>query len=107
LTRRDIDPRQIVPVGWSLGAAAAIDLASRKPVGGVATFSAFSSMADMGRKMLPWFPTSLLLRHRFENERKMAQVSCPSFLAHGTLDTLVPFPMNARLARAAGGPVTL
>ena len=56
---------------------------------------------------MPWFPTSLLLRHRFENERKMAKVSVPCFLAHGAIDNLVPFPMNAKLAAAAKGPVTV
>jgi uncharacterized protein len=107
LTRADVDRRQIIPVGWSLGAAAAIDLASRKPVAAVATFSAFTNMGEMGRKLLPWFPTSLLLKHRFENERKMANVSVPCFLAHGTGDSLVPFAMNAKLAAAARGAVTV
>jgi fermentation-respiration switch protein FrsA (DUF1100 family) len=107
LTRADVDPKQIIPVGWSLGAASAIDLASRKPVAGVAAFSAFTSMADMGRAVLPWFPTSLLLRHRFENERKLREIGCPIFLAHGTRDSLIPFAMHRRLAAAAKGPVTL
>jgi uncharacterized protein len=106
LTRADVDPRQIIPVGWSLGAAAAIDLASRKPVAGVAAFSAFTSTGDMGRHVLPWFPTSLLLRHRFENERKLRGIGCPIFLAHGTRDSLIPFAMHGRLAAAGKGPIT-
>src|SRR4051794_9609496 len=106
-SRPDVDPAQIIPTGWSLGAAAAIDLASRKPVAGVATFSAFTSMPDMAHNLLPWFPTSLLLRHRFDNERKIATITAPAFLAHGVRDTLVPYPMNARLAKAAKGPVTV
>src|SRR5207302_8191872 len=64
-------------------------------------------MGEMGRNLLPWFPTSLLLRHRFENQQKMAKVTAPCFLAHGTLDTLVPFRMNAKLAAAARGLVTV
>jgi fermentation-respiration switch protein FrsA (DUF1100 family) len=107
LTRNDLDRRQIIPVGWSLGAAAAIDLASRKSVAGLATFSAFTSMTDMGHRLLPWFPTSLLLKHRFENERKLTKVSVPCLLAHGTQDSLVPFAMNAKLAVAAQGAVTV
>ena len=105
--RPDVDSAQIIPIGWSLGGAAAIHLASTKPVAGLATFSAFSSMTNMGRHMFPWLPTSLLLKYRFENERKMADVKCPAFLAHGTVDSLVPFAMNAKLAAAAKAPVTL
>ena len=107
LARKDIDPRQIIPFGLSLGGAAAIHLAATKPVGGLVTISAFTSMPDMARAMLPWLPTSLLLRYRFDNEQKMAAFKCPVFLAHGTADNLVPFSMNARLAKAAKGPVTL
>lgn len=101
--RSDVDPRQIIPVGLSIGSGAAIDLAGRKPVAGLATFSAFTSMTEMAGHIVPWFPTSILLQHRFENLQKMPQVKCPVFLAHGTRDSLVPFAMNGRLAAAVRG----
>jgi fermentation-respiration switch protein FrsA (DUF1100 family) len=106
LSRKDIDPHQIIPVGRSLGATAAIHLASTKPVAGLVTLSAFTSMHDMGRQILPWFPTGLFEKYRFDNLRKMEQVKCPVFLAHGTMDDLVPYAMNARLIAAARGRVT-
>ena len=106
LARADVDPKQIVVVGRSLGSGAAVDLASRKPVAGLATFSAFTSMDDMARKVLPMFPTSLFLKHHFNNEQKIAAVKCPILLAHGTQDGLVPFGMMARLAAKATQPDT-
>jgi len=107
LTRPDVDKSQIIAMGRSIGAGPAIDLASRKPVAGLATFSAFTSMDEMARKVLPVFPTRWFLRHHFRNEQKMPQVRCPVFLAHGTKDSLVPFSMMARLKNKAAGPVTL
>ena len=107
LTRPDIDPKQIIPIGWSLGAAAAIHLASTQPVAGLATFSAFTNIKAMAHQILPWLPTSLLVKYRFDNERAMASVKCPAFLSHGTVDSLVPYLMNARLAKATRGPVTV
>jgi fermentation-respiration switch protein FrsA (DUF1100 family) len=107
LTRPDVDKSRIIAVGRSIGSGAAIDLASRKPLAGLATFSAFTSMDEMVRKVLPVFPTRLFLRHHFRNEHKMPLVRCPVFLAHGTRDSLVPFSMMARLKNKAAGPVML
>ena len=107
LTRDDIDPRRIVPMGWSLGAAVAIDLAWRKPVAGVAVFSGFTSMSDLADRLLPFLPNSLMLRHRFESRRKIAEFHCPTFISHGQRDRTIPCRMGEQLAAAAKGrPLT-
>lgn len=106
-TLPDIDRRQIVIVGRSLGCAAAIDLASREPAEGLATFSAFTTMDEMARKVLPMVPTGLFLKAHFNNEKKIARVRCPIFVAHGTKDDFVPYSMMGRLAAAAKAPVTI
>lgn len=106
-TRPDIDRHQIVIVGRSLGCAAAIDLASREPAEGLATFSAFTTMDEMARKVLPIFPTGLFLKAHFNNEKKIAEVRCPIFMAHGTKDDFVPYSMMGRLAADAKAPVTI
>ena len=106
LSRPDVDKSQIIAVGRSIGSGPAIHIASRKSLAGLATFSAFTSMDEMARKVLPVFPTGLFLKHHFRNEQKMPRVHCPIFLAHGTKDSLVPFSMMARLKNKAAGPVT-
>ncbi len=105
LTRPDVDRGRIVVAGWSLGGAVAIDLASRHPVAGLATFCTFTSMADMARRVFPFLPASLLLRHRFENLAKIAEVGCPVLIGHGRGDRIIPFAMADRLTGAAKGPV--
>jgi fermentation-respiration switch protein FrsA (DUF1100 family) len=105
-SRPDVDPRRIYSAGWSLGAAVAVDLASRRPVAGLAIFSAFTSMVDIGRHLFPFVPISWLLEHRFESEAKLADVACPVLVAHGRADRTIPFAMSERLAAAARGPVT-
>jgi pimeloyl-ACP methyl ester carboxylesterase len=99
--RSDIDTRKILVGGWSLGAAAAIELASKKPVAGLMIFSAFTSMKEMARRVLPWAPTSLILKHHFENEKKIKGIRVPTLIVHGTKDSLVPFDMSQRLAATA------
>ena len=106
VSRPDIDKSKIIAAGVSIGGAVAIDLAARKPAYALATFSTFTSMPDMARDLFPWLPTSLLLKHRFESESKIRQIKVPIFIAHGTHDQIIPFPMSERLRKAAGGPVT-
>jgi pimeloyl-ACP methyl ester carboxylesterase len=104
--RPDVDATKIVPFGWSLGSAAAIHLASTRQIPRLVLVSAFTSVVDMGRRLFPYLPTSLLLRHRFENEAKIRGIKVPIFIAHGTRDSIIPFDMSEKLAAAAGGEVT-
>jgi fermentation-respiration switch protein FrsA (DUF1100 family) len=59
------------------------------------------------RVLAPNLPSGLLITSRFDNLSKISAVRCPIFLAHGTLDPLVPPEMQSRLARAAKSPATL
>jgi pimeloyl-ACP methyl ester carboxylesterase len=106
LTRKEVDPHRIIAVGWSLGGAVAIDLASRKPMMGLATFSAFTSIFDMSKVIAPDVPAAMALNSRFDNLAKIRSITCPIFLAQGTKDPLVPPQMLDRLRAAANAKVT-
>ncbi len=101
VSQRRVPPSRIVAGGWSLGGAVAVNLADRKPVGGLIMFSAFTSGVEMGRRLAPFLPVSLLLRHRFDNLRKISRIKCPILIGHGRRDQIVPFEMGQRLATAA------
>ena len=47
--REDVDAKKVMAVGWSLGSGVAMDVAYRKPVAGLATFSAFTSLDEIER----------------------------------------------------------
>lgn len=106
LGRPDVDPRRILAVGWSLGGAVAIDLAAKHEVSGVIVLSTFTGMGEMAAIRYPFLPTSWLLRHRFENERKIRDVHAPILIVHGSRDDLIPPAMADRLASATGGRAT-
>jgi uncharacterized protein len=106
VTARGTPPERIISAGWSLGGAVAIDLASRRQVAGLIAFSSFTSAVDMAHRMLPFVPARLLLRHRFENLKKIRNITCPVLIGHGRLDRLIPFDMGQDLAAKAKGRVT-
>lgn len=107
LIAQGIRPDHLIVVGWSLGGAAAIDLANRRPVGGLAAISTFTTMSEMARLTAPIFPTSLLLRSTFDSVGKIKTVTVPTLLVHGDKDTTIPAAMSHALSKAAGGPCRL
>lgn len=106
LRAQHIPPERLVISGWSLGSAVASDLASREPAAGLMIFGAFTSLDDMARRIIPYFPVSWLLKYHFNSRAKIAQVKTPILIVHGTADPLVPVSMSGQLEAVAGGPVT-
>ena len=79
----------------------------RRPVGGLAAISSFTSMNEMARRTAPLFPTSLILRSRFDSLTKIRSVRVPTLFIHGSVDSTVPPDMTRRLAAAAPVPPTV
>lgn len=105
MSREDIDRGKLVAGGWSLGAAVAIDLASRKQMVGLMTFSAYTSKRELAKRQFPGVPSEAI-EHPFLSEDKIRTVTCPTLIVHGRRDTLVPFAMSEALRQVARGTVT-
>jgi len=106
LRGRGFPPDRILVGGWSLGGAVAIDLASRQPVAGLFAFSAFTSLRDMARLLIPIPLPPALFAHKFDNLSKIGGIQCPILLGHGRRDAVVPFAMLGRLAAAVKAPLS-
>jgi fermentation-respiration switch protein FrsA (DUF1100 family) len=104
--RPDLDHDRIVAAGWSMGAAVAVDLASCGKVSSLVLVNAFTTLPAVAHALVKWFPTSLIVRSRFDNLAKIPAITCPIFMAHGTRDDLVPPVMSGQLAAAARSRVS-
>lgn len=93
-----IPPAHIIALGRSLGGAVAVDLAARKPLGGLIIESSFVSAFRVVTNV-PIFPFD-----RFRSLSKIKSVSCPVLVMHGTNDEVIPFRHGEKLFERANAP---
>ncbi|MDP3939637.1 MAG: alpha/beta hydrolase [Deltaproteobacteria bacterium] len=104
--RGDVDPGRIILAGHSLGAAVAIELALRVAPAGLVLESAFTSVSDMAKQVIPFLPLGIFLSTRYENLEKIPRIDCPLLVMHGEHDEIIPFEQGLRLYEAAPEPKT-
>jgi fermentation-respiration switch protein FrsA (DUF1100 family) len=93
-----IPPEKIIVYGRSLGGAAAIDLAARRKTGGLIVESSFVSAFRVLTK-IPLFPFD-----KFQNLKKIKNVTCPALFVHGRKDRLINLWHAEKLHAAANEP---
>jgi abhydrolase domain-containing protein 17 len=89
---------RVMAFGHSLGAAASIHLASRRPVAGLIVLAPFLSAFRLVTQVqiVPW--------DKFDNARVIRSVRCPVLVAHGRRDEVIPFGHGARIYELANQP---
>jgi pimeloyl-ACP methyl ester carboxylesterase len=97
-----LHPEQIVLFGESLGAAVAIDLARTWPCAGVVLETPFLSIPELARLHYPFVPASVV-RSRFDNAAKIADVAAPKLFFVAEHDEVAPALHGRRLWERARG----
>lgn len=99
LSRQDVDKQRIVYYGFSLGCAAAVDLAAnvKAPMRLVleAPFASSSALAKSGH--LLDLPSSYIMRGVYDNAEKIKRVHVPLLLMHGESDKFIDIQNNAQV----------
>lgn len=115
-----VDPARIALVGHSVGAAAAMLLASRRDdVAALVCLAAFAHPVAMMRRLLtaqriPYWPAGflilryvqLVIGHRFDDiapTTTVRKLRCPTLLVHGADDTTVPVEEARAIFAARSG----
>jgi fermentation-respiration switch protein FrsA (DUF1100 family) len=93
-----IEPKTIVLQGRSVGGGPVVDLAVRKPVGGLILESTFVTTFRVVThiRLLPF--------DKFDNLAKIPRVTCPVLVIHGTQDRTIPFWHGQALFNAIAAP---
>ncbi|HSB54058.1 MAG TPA: alpha/beta hydrolase [Gemmatimonadales bacterium] len=103
-TVRQVPPGRIVIYGHSLGAAVAVQLATRVPAAALIIEGAFTSAPDRGAELYPFIPVRLIARNRFPSLDRIRNLKMPLLVIHGRDDTTIPIAHGRRLFDAAPEP---
>ena len=103
---KNITAEDIVIFGFSIGAAPAVKLATEETAGAVALGAPFYSAVQLGIDNVPFLPVSLLIKHPFRTDTRIATVEEPILIVHGTADKIVPARHSARLKDLAPDNIT-
>jgi fermentation-respiration switch protein FrsA (DUF1100 family) len=101
---RGYSPARRVYLGESLGAAVAVELATRRRPAALVLRSPFASLTDVARIHYPLLPVRLLLRDRFASIDRIPDVGAPLLVIAGDRDRIVPARSSRALFDAAAEP---
>lgn len=93
-----IDPKKIILYGRSVGGGPSVDLASRKPIGGLILENTFVSTFRVATR-IPIVPFD-----KFNNIAKIKNVRSPILIMYGKADRVIPFWHGEKLFATANEP---
>ena len=104
LLNKGVEEKNLVIYGESLGTGVATHLSQNKNFGGLILETPFTSMIDAAKNFYPYIPVGLLLKDKFDNKKKIKNISFPVLIMHGEADKIVPFAMGKKMFEIANKP---
>ena len=104
LDEKKIPEQRITVLGESLGGGPAVELAPKVPCGRLVLACTYTSIPEAAEHRFWWLPCRWLMHTKFENEKRLRDVTCPVIIVHGTNDETIPFSHGERLFAAANEP---
>ena len=104
LKSKGIDKENIIIYGESLGTGVATEIGQNNNFAGIILESPFTSMIEAGKTKYPMFPIGLLLKDKYESDKKVKNIKSPILIMHGRQDKIVPFWMGERMFKLANEP---
>jgi len=90
---------EIIVYGRSLGTTFAAYVASKNKPKQLILETPFFSLTEVAKKRFPFLPIKKLLKYNFPTKNFISQVSCPTFIFHGTEDNVVAYKSGKKLSK--------
>jgi len=104
LKKKGIKENNIIIYVESLGTGVTIEVAQKKNFAGIILESPFTSMVETGKDKYPFLPVRLLLKDKYESDKKIKNINSPILIMHGKVDNIVPFYMGKKIYELANEP---
>ena len=104
LIKQGVFEENIIVYGESLGTGVTTEIAQNRNFAGIILESPFTSMVAAGKSKYPIFPIRLLLKDRYESDKKIKNIKSPVLIMHGEQDNIVPFWMGEKMFQLANEP---
>ena len=104
LKNLDISEEDIIIYGESLGTGVATEIAQNNNFAGLVLETPFTSMTEAAKNFYPYIPVGILLKDKYENDKKINNINIPVLVMHGETDQIVPFWMGKKIYEMANQP---
>lgn len=103
-TLRESGVSNIVFYGTSLGSGVASQLAATHQPDLLILDAPFNSAVDMATRQMPFLPTRLLMKDRWDSGKVLDGLNVPLLWIHGTADGIIPVSQGRKLFDPYVGP---
>ena len=104
LNERGVETKNIILYGESLGTGVAVEIGQTNKFNSIILESPYTSMIKAAKIYYPYLPVKLLLKDKYESEKKIKNIKTPILIMHGKKDDIVPFYMGKKLFEIANKP---
>lgn len=104
LEEKKLVAENIIIAGRSLGGGVAAELARKVQPAMLILESTFTSMPEVSAEHYPFMPTNLIVKHRYETNKKLTDIHCPVLFTHSVNDEVIPYEQSQRNFSAANNP---
>jgi fermentation-respiration switch protein FrsA (DUF1100 family) len=101
---KDIPPERLVVYGKSLGAAIAIDLATKVKAAALISESGFTSTTNLAMDVYKFIPLWLFVTQKYDSIVKIGRINIPKLIIHSQNDEIIPFSHGKKLFEKASEP---
>ena len=104
LNDKGVKTENIILYGESLGTGVAVEIGQTNKFNSIILESPYTSMIKAAKIYYPYLPVKLLLKDKYESEKKIKNIKTPILIMHGKKDDIVPFYMGKKLFEIANKP---